>query len=241
MLISILQVDGRLRDNLSTLLLCIIAMDPTRGGGPIRGCLASRPVAFIPMKDTVESLRLRVPAFHPNLVQFPINDKVLSCCWHPPSYAEYLKTFHCIIPIFPMRLESTNNMGMSAAFTRATVFELWQVEPSVEIGITCCLWFDDCLLGDPVKVEFENPGTLIANGVKFWDGDLCYYLTCTDNEVTITEQFWLTMVYGKCGFVKARVHKWALWDQTVWKSALANVLIIYYDHEHRRFWLQFPE
>lgn len=150
-------------------------MDRSQANGPMRGRVARPPPLFIPQKERVQSLRLRVPSFRPNLLRLTVGDEVSSCCWHPPAYADYLNTYHSNIPRFPMQLVSTHRADMVTAFTRATWFEFWKVECSLDIGVTMCFRFDDCRIDEPIKVEFNNPGELIANGSKFHDGDLCYY------------------------------------------------------------------
>lgn len=206
----------------------------------MRGRLARRPKVFIPKKDSVESLRLRVPAFRPNLLRLPVGDDVSSCCWHPPSYADYLRTYHSNVPRFPMRLVSTHRIDMVAALTRATLFEFWQIEQSLDIGITCCFRFDDCRPEELIKVEINNPATIIANGAKFWDGDLCYYLVSNEDGVTISELFWLTTIHGKSGFVKWGVHRWAPREVEAWKADLEKLMVMYYDHEQPGFCMVYP-
>lgn len=45
------------------------------------------------------------------------------------------------------------------------------------IGLTCCFHFDDCGIDEAIKVEYNNPSTLIANGAKFRDGDISVLLS----------------------------------------------------------------
>lgn len=108
-------------------------MDRSQARGLNPGRIARPPALFIPAKTSVESLRLRVPPFRPNLLRMPVGDDVFSCCWHPPSNADYLQTYHCIIRRFPLRLVSTDQMDRFAALTRPASFEFWDVECSLTL------------------------------------------------------------------------------------------------------------
>lgn len=78
---------------------------------------------------------------------------------------------------------------MMFPFTRATWFEFWQVKCSLDINVTCCFRFDDYRIDEPIKMEFNNLGTLIANDTKFCDGDLCYHLVCNKKELQLPSCF----------------------------------------------------